>query len=339
MKKFKVFLTFIFALAFNSAIGAGGAAVFGINPIVGVGIANGLALLPQASGVLSAKITKEIWTDDIRELFYPKLSWLNEAQDWSMWVENDKINFAEVGATPGVLKNNTSYPIPVESLGDTPRDIELEYYTTKPTHLPSAELIELAYDKRTSVVNRHKNEIYKEYAKAGAYNIAPEADGEFTPVIPTTGSANNSRKRLKFADILSLKSRFDAIEAPEDRVLVLNPTHYNDLALEDLALMKTVMDGNNLFSFRLYTYSQTPLYDLTDGSKVLEGETPAEADKTISSFAFVGSEVMRALGSIEMFLGENAPQYAGDLINFQLRALARSIRNKYVGAIYADSTT
>lgn len=337
MKQLFSMLSILLTIVFNSTLGAFGAMLIDLNPLVGVGVANALSFIPQVSGALSVKLTKEIWTNDIRDKFYPNMSFLNEAQDWSMWVENDTINFAEVGGTPSVLKNNTAFPIPVESLADTPLDIVLEYYTSKPTHMPSSELIELAYDKRTSVVNRHKTALFQKYAEAGAFNFTPVSDGTLTPVIPTTGSASGTRKNIKFADILSLKERFDDMDLPEDRVLVLNPRHFNQLTLEDLGLMKAVMNNNDLFGFKLYTYSKTPLFNLDDATKILAGQTVAPADQTFASFAFLGSEVMRALGSIEMFSSEKDPQYAGDLINFQLRALARSVRNKYIAAIYADA--
>ena len=43
---------------------------------------------------------------------------------------------------------------------------------------------------------------------------------------------------------------------------------------------------------------------------------------------------MRAMGTVDMFAKEKDPEIRGDIIGFQMRALALPIRNKAIGAIY-----
>lgn len=281
-------------------------------------------------------LNKQIWLADIMEDFYPDGSFLTAADNFDAWVENDTINLAEAGVEPEVLINNTTYPVAFAERSDTPHALVLDYYDTKGTVLRNAELVELSYDKRGSVTKQHKNALLKSFQIKAAHAYAPAGDTSTTPVIATTGAAANGFKVITFKDILSLKAEYDLMDAPLDRVLVLNPLHFNQLAAEDLNYLRGVMaNGNELFGFKLFNFSKTPIYNKSTGAKVALGAAAAPTTDTISSFAFVGSEVMRAQGTFDMFERLKDPEQKGDIINFQMRGLAMPKRNKYTAAIYS----
>lgn len=286
-----------------------------------------------------AKLTKEIWLADLMEKFYPSTNFLSAVRDMSQFVDNDKINIAEAGVDPDVLINNTTYPVPFAERSDIPYEIILDVYDTEGTVIRNAELVELSYDKRQSVIAGHKNALLQKFAQKAIHAYAPDSDSKNTPVLPTSGNATNGQRRpITFEDIINLKSRFDAIDAPPDRVLCLNPIHENELIKADITLMKAIYSGNvtSLFGFRIFVFSKTPLFNKITGTKKAWGSAENPETDTISSVAFVASEVMRAQGSFEMFERLRDPEQKGDIINFQMRAVALPIRNKAIGAIYSS---
>lgn len=288
-------------------------------------------LTPNLNGALYVGLNKEIWLAEIKEKFYPDTSFLKEPRDLSEFVEYDKINLAEAGVDPNVLINNTTYPIPVAQRNDVPISLDLDTYDTENTIIRNIERAELSYDKRQSVIYGHKQALRTKFAEKAAHAYAPSSDSTFTPVLPTVNTG-----KISFEDILNLYKRFNQVDIPvEGRVLVLNPEHEAQLLLEDKNLYKQVMDTRNLYGFKVYTFSKTPIFDKSNGTKKAFGAAPG-ANDTVSSIAFHKDEVMRAMGTFDMFVKEKDPLERADIIGFQMRALALPIRNKAIGAIYTS---
>jgi hypothetical protein len=328
-------------LFFNVVVMLMAAAFFAISPAIAIGasIVSGTVLSfgPASGTVMMAGLQKEIWTDIILEKFYPDGSFLAEGRDMSSLVEFNKINLAEAGADPAVLVNNTAYPINVSTRTDVPKALELSTLDTESTVVRNLEAMELSYDKMASVTRGHKNALLRKAYELGAWNWTPASSTANTPVLTATGDMNaiTGYRKLKFEDVLSLETAFDDMDVPEDgRILVLNPKHKADLSLQDMALYKAMMMNGNLFSFKLRKTSVTPKFNATTGVKCAFGAVAAETD-TISSFAFYKEEVMKAMGTIEMFYTFRDPANKGDIFNFQLRFVALPMRAKYISAIYS----
>lgn len=333
-------------LLFNVLIGLFISAIAGFNPLLGIGGANAAGLVLGKSHSMSstnanAGLAKEIWIPDLMEKFYPDWSFLKEAKDMSQWVDNDTINLAEAGIDPNVLVNNTSYPVAFAERSDNALAISLDVFDTEGTVLRNAEAVELAYDKRASVLMGHRNALNNKIAKIAAHAYTPTADGTYTPVLASTSSKNftlggHTFKRLSFDDIFELKAKFYMMDINEsDLVFVLNPLHEIHLWQEDKDLFKAIMQSGNVLGMKSYKYSQTAVFDKDTNQKKAFGAVAAVTDQ-ISSFVFHKGEVMQALGTADMFERLKDPEQKGDIINFQLRAKAMPIRNKFFGAIYSD---
>lgn len=77
------------------------------------------------------------------------------------------IHFVNIGGDPTVLVNNTSYPLEIEELEDGDKAVTLDKYQTKPTRITDDELYSLSYDKKATVIERHKEAISeKKYSRA-----------------------------------------------------------------------------------------------------------------------------------------------------------------------------
>ena len=182
-------------------------------------------------------LNREVWIDQVKEGFYPDDSFLQKATDYSQFVDHNRLHIASAGIDPKVLVNNTTYPISVIGRDDEDNEIRLDKFETENTIVRRPEALEYSYDKLESVIGQHRSTLRASVATKAAHAYAPAEDTENTPVIITTGESITGRKRLRFADILALKERFDDVDVPlDERYLVLHPKHVSDLLLEDLKL-------------------------------------------------------------------------------------------------------
>lgn len=294
-----------------------------------------------------ATLNKQVWVSQLLEGFYPDRAFLKYVKDFSGLVENDIINMAEAGVDPSVLINNTTYPIQVVQRVDKPISIELDKFETENTLVRRPEVIEYSYDQLESVIRGHRASLMAKTAEKAAHAFAPVSDGDYTPVLKTTGTVINGRKRLQFSDIIELKSRFDKVETPlERRYLVLAPDHVTDLLLEDIKLFKdltNLKDGVpfNFAGFFMLQFSRTPKYALNSTSKAFEkvGFDEETESTNFCSFAFQGDEVMKADGEIYMYVNHDDPKERGTIVGFDKRFIAVPMRNKGIGAIVSDTVT
>lgn len=277
------------------------------------------------------------------EGFYPESSFLNYVRNMSEFVDNDKINLAEAGVAPDVLINNTTYPVKIETREDIPISIELDVFSTTNTIVRNAEAVELAYDKLESVLMGHRSILQYNCARKAAHSYAPDKDGDFTPVIEATGETAGDRKRLSFVDILALKERYEDFDIPlEDRYLVLNPKHVTDLLMEDVKTFKNLTDLQegkpfNFGGFNILQYSKNPAYVKGEDGKWKKAAFGATGN--LASFSFQAKEVMKADGSLVMFMRENDPEQRGTIVGFEKRFIAVPVRNKSLGAIVSPTVS
>ena len=276
-------------------------------------------------------VLKQVFTDIIKENFYPDGSFLKELSSFDHLVDNNKINMSQVGADPTVVENNSNFPLTPATRTDTGIEIALGTLDSEPTYVTNVEELETAYDKCQSVVRQHYKALSARAAKSAAFNIAPAENSTNTPVIATTGQANDGKKRLTYKDVLKLRTKFNKLNLPQDgRVLVLCPEHEEDLLAEDVDRYNQIITTGKIAGFKVYTFSDNPQYN-TSGEKQAYGTTNAQP----TSIAFVNDEVMRAMGSIEGEPEKRWADYRGWLIGFQMRFVAMPITGRGIAAIYS----
>lgn len=281
-------------------------------------------------------IAKELWLSLIAEGMVPDTSFLSRSVDMTEFVEYNKLHLAEAGVDPDVLIDNDTFPVPVSQRADIPKELLLHTFDTKNTVVRNIEEKESAYAKMESVVRSHRNALTKKTSTFAAHNWCPTQDGDFTPVIKSAGSVNSSGlKKVSFEDFLDMEARYRALDVDMNTlVAVLNAVHLADLRKEDIKLYKEVMSSGKLFSFSVFSFSGLPYFDTTTGKKKAYGSAPGSND-TQASLVYCDKEVMRAMGDTEVFAKYKDPEQRGDVIGFQQRFTAYSIRNKCIGAIYS----
>lgn len=293
-------------------------------------------------------INKEIWIDILMERFYPDGSWVTRARDMSAFVENDVINLADCGVDPTVLVNNTGL-VGISQRADSPLALTLDTLDTENTVVKNVEAMEASYDKMASVISQHQKAIQAKHNERVIYNWAPvsTAANANTPVLVATGVANavTGLNAITLKDVVRLQKTFNEFELPaEDRCLVLCPQHLEDLLNASETLQNQYVnlpEGKMLryAGFDIYTYTRMPVYTKVAAPiKTAFGTTYVSANHTkLVSIAFVGSEVMNADGSVDMFYHQDHVEYRGDVVGFQKRSLGLSIRGKGVAALVSTT--
>lgn len=318
------------AIVFNSAAGATCAMAIGCSATSGAIAGNVVALvLGQVApvGAFRAGVLTEIWTGEQIKQFRTSLEsrgWLARIRSYNEYVNNDVIHFVEIGGDPKVLVNNTTYPIPITALEDADKPISLNKFTTEATPVTDDELHACSYDKMASVQERHREALVETFGVRGAHAIAPNENKADAPVLYTSGTDSEGRKRMVPADLVALKAAFDKMKVPKkDRILVLCSDHVNDLLVTDQKFKEhyniNQTEGKicRLFGFDIYEDDGTPYYNPTTGKKLAWGAA-ATATDVQSSVAFYVGRMMKAAGSTKFYhsKAENDPQNHRSLVNF-----------------------
>jgi hypothetical protein len=278
-------------------------------------------------------LQKEIWIADIQENPIPDHSFVGASTDVSEHVDNNTLHLQEAGIEPGVHEDyfaSTSDELPVAEIEDIPHEVTLKTYSTEQTRHRDLEEVELAYNKKQSVINRHKNSLAKNIGKRAAFAWTPGATNEFNKLMQlgATDSIIDA--------IIDLQLFYGEHDMSENLNLCLSPAHLARIRKEDKKLYKEIFSEKNpeLYGFRLYNYSKTPLFT-SAGAKKPFGAV-AEAGDLRSSFSWCSDETFRCFGDTEMYETLKHSGFQADLLSFAQRALVgnkRAQNVKYLGGI------
>jgi hypothetical protein len=276
-------------------------------------------------------LQKQIWVAGIKENPIPKQSFVYASTDKSEYVDANELNLAEAGIEPGVHEDyfaGNEDDLPLASIEDIPNEVILKTYSTERTRHRKLQDVELAYDKRTSILNRHKVSLAKNLGKRAAFAWAPSASNNYN-TIKQLGAEDS------FLDaIIDLQAFYNGLDMYDNLNICLTADNMATVRKEDKKLYKEIMNEKVLYGFNVFQYNQSALYT-SAGAKKPWGAAKVTGDKN-AAFTWCSDEVFRCFGDVEMFetLGSAATQ--ADEISFAQRALVGNIRAnspKYLGAI------
>lgn len=257
------------------------------------------------------------------------------------------LSMTEIGSAPKVLLNNENYPISVADRDDKEVVIALDKFDTENTSISDDEAKYIAYDKVKSVLEQHIDAINDDKHELSLFNISPETDQDATPIVATTGAAQDGIKLITYQDIIKLKSRFDNANIPvKDRVLVLASDHLNALLLEDQSFAHQYYNARTgeMFSymgFEIHTSIQTPFYSKDDESRLAFGSTPTIGTHYRASVAFQASDIWKATGSTQVYRSESTsdPMYRRTVIGARHYFGCKPMADRSLGAIVSVTTS
>lgn len=282
-------------------------------------------------GIAMEGLQTEVWIAGIKENPIPNNSFVYQSVDLSQYVEHNKLHLAEAGVEPTVHEDyfaTANNPLPVANIEDIANEVVLHTYSTEQTRHNELQEIELSYDKRSSVIQRHRTSLAKNIGKRAAWAWAPQKNNEWNKVLNL--SANDSILDA----IIDLKSFLESKDIYDGINICLNSDHFARIRKEDKKLYKDILNEEQMYGIKVFQYNQTPLYT-KDGEKKPFGATKDTEDKK-SSFVWVTDEVFRCFGDVKMYPTLRDSGLQGDTISFAQRALVGVIRAKtpkFLGAI------
>lgn len=275
-------------------------------------------------------LQKEVWIAGIQENPIPDNSFVFASTDKSEYVENNKLHLAEAGIEPDVHENyfaGNEQDLPLATITDIPNEVVLNTYSTDRTRHRNLQEIELQYNKRASVTNRHKTALAKNMGVRAAFNWSPAQTNEFNK-IAVVGNG-------KFIDaIIDMQAFYNGLDMYQNLNICLTAEHMAIIKKEDKGLYKEILNTSEMYGFKVYRYNQTALYTSENAKKPF-GAVKAAGDKNCS-FTWCSDETFRCFGDTEMFETIRSAATQADEISFAQRALVGNIRAnnpKYLGAI------
>ena len=283
------------------------------------------------SGVAMAGLQTEVWVAGIKENPIPDNSFVFQSVDLSQYVEHNKLHLAEAGVEPTVHEDyfaTSNTPLPITDIADIGNEVVLHTYSTEQTRHRDLQEIELSYDRRSSVIKRHRVSLAKNMGKRAAYAWAPKQDDAWNKVL------NLSSSDSVIDAIIDLKQFMEENDILEGVNICFTPGHFARIRKEDKRLYKDILNEKQMYGIKVFQYSQNPLYT-SAGVKKPFGATKENTDKR-ASFMWVTDEVFRCFGDVKMYPTLHDSGLQADTLSFAQRALVGVIRArtpKYLGAI------
>jgi len=323
--------------------------LFGISMVLTAIVLVAISLfIAVPKGTLCAGVFREMWTGQLLKYLQTTAiaPFLDGLPDFSGYVssvgdEAQVIHLVAMDVLPEVLINNTTYPIPLQSIGEDDVVVMLDKYITLRTPITDDELFANTYKKMDALVQRHGLSISINKNKKAIHALAPGNATDKMPVLLTSGGDDGTgRKRLLWDDVVALKRQLDNLEIPEeDRRLVLCSDHVNDLIVSDQRFQNQYYqrETGKIFSqlgFELMDYAGNPYFTPETKTKLSFGAIPAATDRKASVF-FAKSRTAKAIGWTKMYFSIAAehPETQQNEINFRHYFITMPTREEARGAI------
>lgn len=299
-------------------------------------------------------LQQQYWEQILRMRLNEQHAFLTESQDLSAAVAaNNTLNFAAIGARPTVVVNHnfSGGNLTKGARTDTALALALTRLDTQPTLIRDADAHGLPYDVNTATVMDHAEELRRTMAALALHSWAPSVQALATaPLVPATGDDAGGRLAMKFADFITMMTRFNALGVPQEgRIAVLHPDHYAQLMAENAGFFTQVINNQSgqaasIAGFKVYVSNETPKYFANAAAsdaitRKAFGATAAGTDLPASVF-FHRNRVIRAIGSINvaMDFAENRPEDKQNLFSAQVYCAFAAPSGDAIGAIYSPVT-
>ena len=299
-------------------------------------------------------VQKEIWQRTIIEGLFADNLFLSRAVNDDMYVnEGKKVHIPNAGAPSGVEKNRSVLPATVYKRVDQDVDYTLDELTTNPILIPYADMVELSYNKRNSVIDQDRKELIFKASEAILKSWFPGSSN----VVLTTGqgvpawtpSATGLRKKITPADVSALQVRMNADNVPQtDRYLLLDAQMYQQL-LDGMTQTQAIgffqaADVKRGVMGMLYGFEvmvRSTVYRFAADGTIKDYGANGAATDLAGGLAWQRESLSRALGEVIMFDQIDNPLYYGDVYSFLVRVggAIRRYDKKGVYAIKTDTAT
>jgi hypothetical protein len=279
-------------------------------------------------------IQKEIWVNALAGNLFKDNPFVRIAQNHDQYVMAGKVvHIPQAGAVPVVQKNRTVFPATAERRTDTDITYNLDEFTSDPTHIQNAEMVELSYDKVMNVLQEHLEKINEVSADELLYRWALGLPT--TNMIDTTGDAvathldgaTGNRKLFVKENLKAMQLAFNKQNiSKNDRYALFDSDMLGQLQ-DDPDLKKRdgitggELDLKNGVITRLYGFNIIERSDVLrlTGDTVLAPGVVNVAASNAGVFCWQKNSVASALGTVNFFEDIASALYYGDIYSALVR--------------------
>lgn len=292
-------------------------------------------------------IQKEIWIQTIVEQFFASDSFVTKSYNADAFVNQGRtVHIPNAGMPSGVEKNRNVFPAQVTTRTDVDLKFDLDEFTTNPIRISHADMVELSYDKRNSVLRQDKSALINKASESILFSWLPTSTEQ---MIETSGksvtahlpSTTGNRKAFTKEDVRRAMTHFNSQNVPQTgRYLLIDAEMYSQL-LDSLTTQEAmafhavanVQKGvlGKLYGFEILMRSRVGVYTNTGTKK--EFSAVATPTDVACALAWHEDSVCRALGEVEIFDNLSDPTYYGDIYSFLVRCGGRAMRNDTAGLL------
>lgn len=277
-------------------------------------------------------VQKEVWIKSIVDGLWPNESFVSKATNDDEYVSNKTVHIPNAGSASAVSMDRSSLPGTVKKRTDSEVTYDLHEFTTDPVVIQFTEEQQMSFSKRESVIKEDRANlvtavseyILEQWAPASSKVVA--TTGESVPA--HTDKATGNRKALTASDVMTLMSKFNAEDIPQEgRYLLLDAYMYQQLidsmsqnqmaAFQACADLKKGILGQ-FASFNVMMRSTVLRYNAS-GTLVKKSATGAATDNA-AGLAWYEGAVSRSKGEVKMFNSSDDPGYYGDVYSFLVNA-------------------
>jgi hypothetical protein len=295
-------------------------------------------------------IQKEIWEDHIEGNLFKNNEFLLASTDAGQFVlQGLVVHIPQAGATANVAVNRSSLPATVVQRTDTDVTYSLDEYTTDPILIPNAEIFELSYNKRESVLSEYEASLRQtvadnlliDWSPTGSTGLVIRTSGNATA--STLGGTTGNRASFTVNDLKNAQLQLNKQNVPmEGRYALMSADMFQQLTdnlsatlYRDFSATYEAKDGvlGKLFGFNIMMRGGVVTYNNATAPVVnAYGASPNATDNDGVLCWQVGA-VERALGQIKFFERIGDPTYYGDVYSVSVRMGGRLRRADAKGIV------
>ncbi|MBT1702951.1 hypothetical protein [Chryseosolibacter indicus] len=293
-------------------------------------------------------VQTEIWVRYIMNRLWKDNTFLQYAFSDDQYVVGGKIvHIPQPGSKPNIVKNRNTYPAAAVQRTDTDILYALDRYTSDPTHIEAADLLEITYDKISSVFGDHAGTLVETIADdmiikwlsgIGAGNILRTTGAATASKV--TGQTGN-RKAFSVLDAKRAQTKMNLMKVLKtDRYAMLESNHMDEftdgLTVNQEKQFSEYYDAKEgivgkLFGFTFLERTNVAIATSANAIEALGASVDA-TDNVVSMF-WQKDSVTRAIGEKKFFERKDDPEYYGDMYSALLRAGGRRRRADDAGVI------
>jgi hypothetical protein len=293
-------------------------------------------------------VQAEIWVRYIINRLWKDNQFLKYTFNDDQYVVGGKIvHIPNPGSKPTIVKNRASFPAAAVQRADTDIMYALDRYTSDPTHIEAADMMEITYDKIASVFGDHAGELTETVATD---MIIKWLTGIAAPnILRTTGGASaakvtgqtGNRNVAVAGDIKKVQLALNLQNVPKaDRYGLLESNMMDEITesltqtqYRDFSEYYDAKEGivGKLFGINLMERSNVAIASAGLAIDALGAAVDA-GDHVVSMF-WQKDSIARALGEKKFFEKKDDPEYYGDVYSALLRAGGRRRREDNAGVV------